>query len=153
MKKIRWSHRNLHRICKFSLFRLLILNWWIFFHFHFNSVRNIDMNVILLEVIVKKGVPFILNKIVLLLLIFKLDFVTCCVLYQFIMKFLHQLLKIMFDSVELSDLFVKFLWRMLNLVKLWLLKSFLEVIWHCNIRRDYSRPICVFFPLRRMLLF
>ena len=154
MKKIRWFHRNLHGICKLRLFnRFLILIWCIFLHFNLDRIRNIDMNVILLKVIIEKGVPFVLNESILLFFIFKLNFVICCVLYKLIMKLLYQFLKILFDSVKFGNLFVKFLWGLLDLTKFWLLKCFLKVCWHCNIRGDYSRPVCVLFPLRRMDLF
>ena len=154
MKKIWWFHRNLHGIGKFRLFiRFLILIWWIFLHFNLNSVRNIDMNVILLKVIIEKGVPFVLNESILLFFIFELNFVICCVFYKLIMKLLYQLLKILFDSVEFGNLFVKFMWGLLDLTKFWLLECFLKVCGHCNIRGDYSRPVCVLFPLCRMDLF
>lgn len=154
MKKIRWFHRNLHGIGKLRLFnRFLILIRCIFLHFNLDRIRNIDMNIILLKVIIEKGVPFILNESILLFFTFKLNFVIRCVFYKLIMKLLYQLLKILFDSVEFANLFVKFMWGLLDLTKFWLLECFLEMCWHCNIRRDYSWPVRVLFPLCRMNLF
>lgn len=118
MKKIRWFHRNLHRIDKLSLFiRFLILIRCIFLHFNLDCIRNIDMNIILLQIVIEKGVPFVLNESILLFFTFKLNFVIRCVFYKLIMKLLYQSLKILFDSVKFGNLFVKFLWGLLNLTK------------------------------------